>query len=146
MSRCDIFALSDKRLEANHKRLIESVERRLASGDFAYDRVIRILQEECHRFPDSAMAWPTVLKRKGEAVEIQIKVVNVLSQPDGAKFQQSMQYYRRPPSFVAHRRIIDGDALDLVEQGLAVIRATKTISEILTVLEQTKCSEGNTSS
>jgi hypothetical protein len=144
--RADIFVLSDKRLEANHKRLLKSVQKKIKDAVFDYDKVVALFQEECRRFPDTAMAWPIVLRRKGDVLEMQIKVVNVLSQPDGAKYQQSMQYYGRPPSFVAHRRLIDGDLQELVEQGLAVIRATKTISEVLTVLEQTKCSEESTSS
>ena len=151
----DIFNLTDRRLETQHKKILRRLDKRLAKGISGYDEVVELIKGECDRFQESAMAWPVVLRRrsspkrrekKGDTLEIQIKVVHALSRPDSAKYQQSMQYYGRPPSYVAHKRLISGKCADLAEQGLAIVRAAKTISEILTVLEQTKCSEENTSS
>ena len=140
----DIFAIPNRRLEVAHRKLLRKIAKPSRNTD--YHKVIDLLQEECDRFPAESMAWPAVLKRKGEAVEIQIKIVNVLSRPDSAKYQTSLRYYGRPPAVTSHRRIIEGDHMELAEKGLAIIRATKAIAEILTVLEQTKCSEEDTSS
>lgn len=142
----DIFAVTDKVLENQHKKLLRKLNGMIFRGEGVYNAIINVLQTECNRFPHTSVAWPVVLKRKGDAIEIQIKVVNALSHPEGAKYQQSMQYYGRPPAVVAHKRVIDGEGYyELAEQSLAVIRATKTIAEVLTALEETKCSEENTS-
>lgn len=139
----DIFAVPDKVLEKQHQKLLTRLNDKIFDGDRAYDTVISTLQAECNRFPNTSMAWPSVLKRKGNVIELQIKIVNTLSHPNGAKYQQSMQYYGKPPAVVAHRRIVDGSLYEMAEQSLAIIRATKTISEVLTALEATKCSEAD---
>jgi hypothetical protein len=139
----DIFAIPDRMLEKQHKKLLAKLNDKIFDGNRAYDAIISTLQAECNRFPNTSMAWPSVLKRKGNAIELQIKIVNTLSHPNGAKYQQSMQYYGRPPAVVAHRRIVDGSLYEMAEQSLAIIRATKTISEVLTALEATKCSEAD---
>jgi len=142
----DIFAIPDKLLEKQHKKLLRRLNGVIFRGEDVYNTIVTSLQAECNRFPNTSVAWPVILKRKGDAIEIQIKVVNALSHPEGAKYQQSMQYYGRPPAVVAHKRVIDGEGYyELAEQSLAVIRATKTIAEVLTALEETKCSEESTS-
>ena len=127
-----------------HKRINEEF-RRLARKKYkTFDDVVKMLTKQAERFPPVSVAWPTILKRKGERIEIGIKIVNALSKETSIKFQQSLQYYGRPPAFLAHKRVLDGTNQEMAKAGLDIIKVAKGIAETLTVLESTKCSEDNT--
>jgi hypothetical protein len=127
----DIFAIPRKRINAEFRRLAKRKYK-------TYDDVVQMLLKQCDRFPPAAVAWPTVLKRKGDRIEIGIKVANALAKKDSAKYQQSMQYYGRPPASLAHKRVLDGTNAEMVSLALEIIKTAKEIAETLTVLESTK--------
>jgi hypothetical protein len=126
-----IFAIPRKRINAEFRRL---AKRKYKS----YDDVVKMLMKQCDRFPPASVAWPTVLKRKGDRIEIGIKVANALSRAESAKYKQSVQYYGRPPASLAHKRVLDGTNEEMVQMALDIIKVAKEIAEALTVLESTK--------
>lgn len=134
-----IFAIPRSRLNAEYRRL---ARRKWKS----YDDVVKMLMKQCDRFPPASVAWPTILKRKGDRIEIGIKIANALSKPGSAKYQQSMQYYGRPPASMAHKRVLDGTNEEMLKDALEIIKVAKEIAETLTVLESTKCQDSKDTS
>lgn len=127
----NIFSYTDEALENEHDLLLKQ--------ELSYERLIDKLLDYVRAFPDTAMAWPSVTKRKGDGIEINIKAVKARAPEECATYKASMQWTGRPPSFVVHKRVIRGDLIEIARLALATIRAAKTISEVLTVLEETKC-------
>jgi len=136
-----IFNIPDKRLSTEYRRQLKKI----AKGGIGYDDAVNLLFRECKRFPEWSAMWPTIVKRKSQSISITIHVAKASADPDSYGYKQKMAVTGRPPSTVAHQRLIEGSPKYLVEHGLEIIKATKTMSEILTTLEQT-CLGENTNS
>ena len=134
-----IFAVPMKELTKHHKQVLR--RKRLT-----YDDVINALQKHCSMFPDTSMAWPVMLRRKKVGnvyrVQAEIHVVKTMCTSSSKEYIRIMTNTGKRPDFIAHKRVIEGENLrDIANQALEIIRAAKTVAEILTVLEETCPSE-----